>query len=389
MNMLTLPTLDNRLEAYQLIGDPLIPRAPRVPLNRIAFAAAHVVSSPLEERDPWLGSPAVDWENSLRFRNWLWDQGLGLAEAMDTAQRGMGVDWPTAKELIQRTMRDAKAHPLKPRVACGAGTDQKPREDYRTPDDILAAYTEQMEAIEAAGGQVILMASQAFPAIGATADDYVHVYQKLLGQASAPVILHWLGDMFDPKLKGYWGSVDVATAMNTVLAIIEANPVKVDGIKISLLEKTYEEELRARLPDGVHLYTGDDFNYAELIVGDGEHYSHALLGAFTAIAPAASQALEALAQGDLQTYHDLFRPTVPLSREIFKAPTQFYKAGIAFLAWLNDAQSHFIMPGGFQSSREISHYAEVFRLADKARLLSKPDTAVERMGLLLKLHGVE
>ncbi len=387
--MLTLPTLDNRLEAYQLIGDPLIPRAPRVPLNRIAFAAAHVVSSPLEERDPWLGSPAVDWENSLRFRNWLWDQGLGLAEAMDTAQRGMGVDWPTAKELIQRTMRDAKAHPLKPRVACGAGTDQKPREDYRTPDDILAAYTEQMEAIEAAGGQVILMASQAFPAIGATADDYVHVYQKLLGQASAPVILHWLGDMFDPKLKGYWGSVDVATAMNTVLAIIEANPVKVDGIKISLLEKTYEEELRARLPDGVHLYTGDDFNYAELIVGDGEHYSHALLGAFTAIAPAASQALEALAQGDLQTYHDLFRPTVPLSREIFKAPTQFYKAGIAFLAWLNDAQSHFIMPGGFQSSREISHYAEVFRLADKARLLSKPDTAVERMGLLLKLHGVE
>lgn len=387
--MLTLPTLDNRLEAYRLTGDPLIPRAPHVPLNRIAFAAAHVVSSPLEERDPWLGSPAVDWENSLRFRNWLWDQGLGLAEAMDTAQRGMGVDWPTAKELIERTMRDAKAHPLQPRVACGAGTDQKPREDYRTPDDILAAYSEQMEAIEASGGQVILMASQAFPAIGATADDYVQVYERLLEQAAAPVILHWLGDMFDPKLKGYWGSGDVATAMNTVLAIIEANPAKVDGIKISLLEKSYEEELRARLPDGVHLYTGDDFNYAELIEGDGQHYSHALLGAFTAIAPAASQALEALAQGDLQTYHDLFRPTVPLSREIFKAPTQFYKAGIAFLAWLNDAQSHFIMPGGFQSSREISHYAEVFRLADKARLLSKPDIAVERMGLLLKLHGVE
>ncbi|MET1412875.1 dihydrodipicolinate synthase family protein [Roseibium sp. HPY-6] len=389
MNMLTLPTLDNRLETYRLTGEPLIPRAPHVPLNRIAFAAAHVVSSPLEERDPWLGSPAVDWENSLRFRNWLWDQGLGLAEAMDTAQRGMGVDWPTAKELIERTMRDAKAHPLQPRVACGAGTDQKPREDYRTPDDILAAYSEQMEAIEASGGQVILMASQAFPAIGATADDYVQVYERLLEQAAAPVILHWLGDMFDPKLKSYWGSGDVATAMNTVLAIIEANPAKVDGIKISLLEKSYEEELRARLPDGVHLYTGDDFNYAELIEGDGQHYSHALLGAFTAIAPAASQALEALALGDLQTYHDLFRPTVPLSREIFKAPTQFYKAGIAFLAWLNDAQSHFIMPGGFQSSREISHYAEVFRLADKARLLSKPDIAVERMGLLLKLHGVE
>lgn len=387
--MLTLPTLDNRLEDYALQGDPLIPRAPGVPLTRIAFAAAHVVSSPLAERDPWIGSPAVDWDNTLRFRHWLWDQGLGLAEAMDTAQRGMGVDWPTAKELIERTMRDAKAHPMKPRVACGAGTDQKPREDYRTTDGIVAAYTEQMEAIEAAGGQVILMASQALPAIGATADDYKTVYGTLLRQAASPVVLHWLGDMFDPKLTGYWGSSDVATAMQTVLDIINAHEDKVDGIKISLLEKSYEEDLRARLPEGVHLYTGDDFNYAELIEGDGTRYSHALLGAFAAIAPAASQALEALAKSDLATYHRLLEPTVPLSREIFKAPTQFYKAGIAFLAWLNDAQSHFIMPGGFQSSREITHYAEVFRLADQARLLSKPDKAVDRMKLLLRLHGID
>ncbi|WP_084177307.1 dihydrodipicolinate synthase family protein [Labrenzia sp. DG1229] len=387
--MLTLPTLDNRLEEYHLAGDALVPRAPRAPLTRTAFAAAHVVSSPLKERDPWLGPPAVDWDNSLRFRHWLWDQGLGLAEAMDTAQRGMGIDWPTAKELIERTMRDARAHPLKPRVACGAGTDQNPRDAYRTTDDIISAYSEQMEAIEAAGGQVILMASQAFPAIGANAEDYAVVYGRLLEQVSAPVILHWLGDMFDPKLKGYWGSTDVGTAMETVLSIIGANPDKVDGIKISLLEKTYEENLRTRLPEGVHLYTGDDFNYAELIEGDGNRYSHALLGAFAAIAPAASQALEALAQDDRETYHALLGPTVPLSREIFKAPTQFYKAGIAFLAWLNDAQSHFIMPGGFQSSREITHYAEVFRLADRARLLSKPDTAVERMKLLLKLHGID
>ncbi|MEQ8778376.1 MAG: dihydrodipicolinate synthase family protein [Roseibium album] len=387
--MLTLPTLDNRLEEYRLAGDALIPRAPRVPLTRTAFAAAHVVSSPLKERDPWLGPPAVDWDNSLRFRHWLWDQGLGLAEAMDTAQRGMGVDWPTAKELIERTMRDARAHPLKPRVACGAGTDQNPRDAYKTTDDIISAYSEQMEAIEAAGGQVILMASQAFPAIGANAADYAVVYGRLLEQVSAPVILHWLGDMFDPKLKGYWGSADVGTAMETVLSIIGAHRDKVDGIKISLLEKSYEENLRRRLPEGVHLYTGDDFNYAELIEGDGKRYSHALLGAFAAIAPAASQALEALAQDDRETYHALLGPTVPLSREIFKAPTQFYKAGIAFLAWLNDAQSHFIMPGGFQSSREITHYAEVFRLADRARLLSKPDKAVERMKLLLKLHGID
>jgi len=386
--MLTLPTLDNRLEPYRLSGDALTPRAPRVPLTRTAFAAAHVVSDPLRERDPWVGSPAVDWDNTLRFRHWLWDQGLGLAEAMDTAQRGMGVDWKTAKELIERTMKEAKAHPLKPRVACGAGTDQVALEDLRTTDDIIAAYSEQMAAIEAAGGQVILMATRALPAIGAGPEDYAVVYGKLLEQASEPVVLHWLGDMFDPALKGYWGSDDVAAASDAVLAIIESHASMVDGIKISLLDQAHEEAFRARLPEGVRLYTGDDFNYAALIEGDGKHFSHALLGAFAAIAPAASQALEALAEGDRETYHRLLAPTVPLSREIFKAPTRFYKAGIAFLAWLNDAQSHFIMPGGFQSSREITHYAAVFRLADQARLLSKPDVAVERMTLLLKLHGI-
>ncbi len=386
--MLKLPTYENTLEDYGLSGNALTPRAPRIPLTRTAFAAAHVVSDPMAERSPWDGSPAVDWDNTLRFRHWLWDQGLGLAEAMDTAQRGMGVDWLTAKELIERTMAEAKAHPMKPRVACGAGTDQKPLEELKTRDDILVAYVEQMEAIEAAGGQVILMASRAFPAIGATPDDYAWVYARLLDQAAEPVILHWLGDMFDPELKGYWGSADVDAASDAVLEIINAHRGKVDGIKVSLLDKRHEEQLRARLPDGVRLYTGDDFNYADLIEGDGKRFSHALLGAFAAIAPAASQALEALAANDLQTYHALLTPTVPLSREIFKAPTRYYKAGIAFLAWLNDAQSHFIMPGGFQSSREIVHFAEVFRLADRARLLSKPDIAVERMKVLLKLHGL-
>jgi uncharacterized protein DUF993 len=385
---LTLPTQDYRLETYQLSGDALIPRAPRVPLTRTAFAAAHVVSDPLAERDPWVGSPAVDWDNTLRFRHWLWDQGLGLAEAMDTAQRGMGVDWKTAKELIERTMKEAKAHPLKPRVACGAGTDHVPLDELKDTDAILAAYTEQMEAVEAAGGQVILMATRALPAINAGPETYAKVYGRLLEQASAPVLLHWLGDMFDPALKGYWGSSDISAASDSALSIIEDNADKVDGIKISLLDQAHEEAFRARLPDSVRLYTGDDFNYADLIEGDGKRYSHALLGAFAAIAPVACQALEALAENDLETYHRLFAPTVPLSREIFKAPTKFYKAGIAFLAWLNDAQSHFIMPAGFQSSREITHYAEVFRLADKARLLSKPDIAVERMQLLLKLHGI-
>jgi Protein of unknown function (DUF993) len=300
----------------------------------------------------------------------------------------MGVDWLTAKELIERTMRAAKAHPMRPRVACGAGTDHVALADLRDAEAIIAAYETQMAAIEAAGGQLILMASRAFTTIGAGEDVYNRVYRRLINQAKNPVILHWLGDMFDPALKGYWGSMDADRASDFVLGLIKENPGKVDGIKISLLDEAHEVAFRARLPDGVRLYTGDDFNYASLIAGDGKHHSHALLGIFAAIAPAASQALEALAKGDMETYHALLAPTVPLSREIFKAPTRFYKAGIAFLAWLNGWQTHFIMPGGFQSSREITHYAEVFRLADQSRLLAKPDLATERMRTLLALHGV-
>ena len=387
--MLTLPTKANTLEPYRILGNPLTPRALTVPLTRTAFAAAHVVSDPLRERNPWDTRPAVDWDATLGFRQSLWDQGLDLAEAMDTAQRGMGVDWPTALELIQRTMVAARAHPLKPRVACGAGTDHITLENLRSADAILAAYMTQAEAIEAAGGQLILMASRAFPAMGADEAVYRAVYRRLIDGAKDPVILHWLGDMFDANLAGYWGSHDVAAASDFVLSLIAENPGRVDGIKISLLDQAHEEAFRARLPAGVRLYTGDDFNYADLIAGNGAQYSHALLGIFAAIAPAAAQALEALAQGEMATYHSLLAPTVPLSREIFCAPTRFYKAGIAYLSWLNGHQSHFIMPAGFQSSRDIGHYAEVFRLADAARLLTNPDLAVARMRTLLALHGIE
>ncbi|MEM1078643.1 MAG: dihydrodipicolinate synthase family protein [Pseudomonadota bacterium] len=387
--MLTLPTTKGGLAPYTMQATPLEARAPRVPLTRTAFAAAHVVSDPLRERSPWDTRPAVDWEATLRFRMGLWDQGLGLAEAMDTAQRGMGVDWLTAKELIERTMVAAKAHPLRPRVACGAGTDHKELSELATPEAILAAYQEQAEAIEAAGGQLILMASKAFTAINATPEAYHEVYRALIDGAQEPVVLHWLGEMFDPALAGYWGQSDLEAANQFVLDLIAENPGQVDGIKISLLDQAHEEAFRARLPEGVRLYTGDDFNYAELIAGDGTHFSHALLGIFAAIAPAASQALEALAEGEMERYHALFAPTVPLSREIFRTPTRFYKAGIAFLAWLNGAQSHFIMPAGFQSSRDITHYAEVFRLADQANLLLQPDLAKARMTSLLAIHGID
>ena len=383
-----LPTNDGTLAPYQLTGDPLVARAPRVGLTRTAFAAAHVISDPLAARNPWDGRPAVDWAATLAFRHGLWDQGLGLAEAMDTAQRGMGVDWPTALELIQRTMVDARAHPMRPRVACGAGTNHLALDALSTTDAIIAAYRTQMEAIEAAGGQIILMATRALPAMGARPADYAYVYDTLLTDAAQPVILHWLGEMFDPALTGYWGASDIADANQVVLELIRRHAAKIDGIKISLLDQAHEEAFRAQLPPGVRLYTGDDFNYAALIAGDGLHHSHALLGIFAAIAPAASQALEALALGDLTAYHALLAPTVPLSREIFKPPTRYYKAGIAFLSWLNGMQSHFIMPGGLQSSREIVHYAQVFRLADQARLLTQPDLAQERMRSLLALHGI-
>jgi hypothetical protein len=386
--MLNLPNYDGTVEPFKLTGDPLPIRAPSIPLTRTAFAAAHVISDPLRERSPWDTRPAVDFDATLAFRIGLWDQGLGLAEAMDTAQRGMGVDWQTACELIGLTMHAAKTHPMKPRVASGAGTDHMPLAELQNADAIVAAYETQMAAIEATGSQVIIMASRAFPAIGASKEVYRNVYRRLIDQAREPVILHWLGDMFDPALKGYWGTTDITSASVFVSELIAANPAKVDGIKISLLDEAHEVWFRAMLPAGVRLYTGDDFNYAPLIAGDGKYHSHALLGIFAAIAPAASQALEALAMGDMKTYGALFEPTVPLSREIFKAPTRFYKSGIAFLSWLNGWQSHFIMPGGLQSSREIAHYAEVFRLADKARLLAKPDLAITRMKTLLALHGL-
>ena len=387
--MLLLPTPSGTLERHALSGIPLQPRAPKVPLTRTAFAAAHVVTDPLRERDPWDTRPALDWDATLRFRHFLWDQGLHLAEAMDTAQRGMGVDWPTASELIARTMAEARAHPLRPRVAAGCGTDTLPTGGRRDIATIIAAYETQAEAIEATGAQLILMASRAFTALHARPDDYYRAYRHLIDGAAQPVILHWLGSAFDPMLEGYWGTDDLGAATDFVLTLIAENPAKVDGIKISLLDQEHEEKFRARLPVGVKLYTGDDFNYAALIAGDGTYHSHALLGIFAAIAPAAARALEALANEDFETYDALLAPTVPLSREIFRAPTRFYKAGIAFMAWLNGLQPAFVMPGGFQSARDVTHYATVFRLADAAGLLRDPDLAEQRMGLLLTLHGID
>ena len=388
---LNLPTASGRLENYKLRGSvPLKPKS-RMPFNRIAYSAAHVVSDPLAAVDPWLQC-AVDWGATIDYRRHLWSLGLGVAEAMDTAQRGMGLDWPTSLELIRRTLDAAQDVPGS-QVASGCGTDHLVLEDVTTVDEVIAAYEEQLEAIEKLGGKLIIMASRALARVAKSPADYERVYDRILSQVKQPVVLHWLGDMFDPALLGYWGSADVEQAMSTALGIIQSHSHKVDGIKISLLDKDKEIAMRRRLPPGVRMYTGDDFNYAELVAGDGFGHdivngqSDALLGIFDAIAPAASAALTALAEGKLDTFHAILGPTVPLSRHIFMAPTRYYKTGVVFMAWLNDHQSHFSMIGGQQSTRSAQHLAELFRLADEAHLLEHPELAVHRMKNLMAIHG--
>jgi len=393
---LTLPTADGSLQPYTLSG--LAPAHPSANLkfNRIAYSAAHVVSDPLAAINPSLEC-AIDWDTTIAYRQHLWSLGLGVAEAMDTAQRGMGMDWPTSLQLISRSIDAAKDFSVDGRpalLASGCGTDQLVLQDVKTVDDVIRAYEEQMTAIEKLGGKLIVMASRALARVAKSPADYERVYDRILSQAKQPVVLHWLGDMFDPALKGYWGSHDIDKAMATALGIINAHPDKVDGIKISLLDKDKEIAMRRQLAAGVRMYTGDDFNYAELIAGDGfgsqplHGQSDALLGIFDAIAPAASAALSELSQGNVEKFHAILGPTVPLSRHIFSAPTQFYKTGVVFMAWLNGHQSHFTLVGGQQSTRSLQHLAELFRLADAAHVLAQPELAARRMTTLLAMHGV-
>lgn len=389
---LNLPTA-NGIAPYTLRGTPLARPAAGTQFNRIAYSAAHVVADPLAAVDPWL-TAAIDWDTTIAYRQHLWSLGLGVAEAMDTAQRGMGLDWPTSLELIRRSLDAAKDHPGAI-VASGCGTDHLDIDAVKTVDDVIRGYEEQMAAIEKLGGKLIIMASRALARVAKSPADYERVYGRILSQARQPVVLHWLGPMFDPALAGYWGNDNADAAMDTALAVIAANPSKVDGIKISLLDKDKEIAMRRRLPAGVRMYTGDDFNYAELIAGDGwgdqplHGQSDALLGIFDAIAPAASAALGKLAEGKLEDFHAILGPTVPLSRHIFAAPTRFYKTGVVFMAWLNGHQKHFTMVGGQQSTRSLQHFAELFRLADAANVLEKPELAVQRMRALLAVHGLD
>ncbi|WP_149548403.1 dihydrodipicolinate synthase family protein [Streptomyces marokkonensis] len=379
---LHLPDANGTLRAYEPRTEPFAP-TPGAPFtSRTVFSAAHVVADPYADTTP--DSPAaVDWDATLAFRRHLWSHGLGVAEAMDTAQRGMGLDWAGAAELIRRSAAEAKA--VGGRIACGVGTDQL---TGGTLAEVRAAYEEQLAVVEESGAQAILMASRALAATAQGPDDYLEVYGHLLRQSAEPVILHWLGPMFDPALEGYWGSSDLDAATGTFLEVIAAHPDKVDGIKVSLLDARREIDLRRRLPRGVRCYTGDDFHYPELIAGDEQGFSHALLGVFDPLGPLAAEAVRVLDTGNTEGFRALLDPTVALSRHLFQAPTRFYKTGVVLLAWLAGHQSHFTMVGGLQSARSLPHLARAYELADGLGLFPDPKLAEERMRTLLHLYGV-
>jgi hypothetical protein len=382
---LRLPLADGTLATYTLRPSTSWHPPQRSFRTRVAYAAAHVVCDPLSDVDV-LSEAAIDWDATLAYRRHLWRYGFAVAEAMDTAQRGAGLGWSDAKELITRSLAEARA--VGGVIACGAGTDQLVPAPSVTLEDVERAYAEQVGFVEGRGGRVILMASRALARAARTSDDYRRVYATVLRQVSQPVILHWLGDMFDPQLADYWGTADLDEAMDVCLGIIAEHRAKVDGIKISLLDAQREIDMRRRLPAGVRMYTGDDFNYATLIAGDGERHSDALLGIFDGIAPVASAALQALDRGELERYHALLGPTVPLSRHIFRHPTRAYKTGVVFLAYLNGHQAHFRMLGGAESARTVVHFAELLRLADAAGLLVDPDLAAARMRCVLAVAGI-
>jgi hypothetical protein len=384
MVSLLLPSADHSTSRLLLNEPARLAVRSTPPTSRAVYAAAHVVADPLRASTADHGD-AIDWDATLRLRHDLWSLGLGVAESMDTAQRGMGLDWAAAKELALRTLREARS--VGGRVVVGVGTDQL---TTPTPSlhEIRDAYIEQIDAIESAGGEVVLMASRDLARAATGPDDYLAVYDAVLASATRPVVLHWLGAMFDPALTGYWGFTEPRAAMDTVIRIITNHLASVRGIKMSLLEASLEIALRNRIPEPARVFTGDDYNYVDLIAGDGNRSSDALLGAFAAIAPFASAAFARLDSGDEKGFRAILGPTEALSRLVFAAPTQYYKVGVAWLAYLNGRQDHFRMIGGFETGRSLQHLAELVRAGDAIGLFTDPDQTAARASAYFAVHGL-
>ncbi|GMA27883.1 DUF993 family protein [Arenivirga flava] len=395
MSALTLLGGDGATRAVDLADAPSFAR-PSGPLrSRVAYAAAHVV--PLAHGDNTPGRPAeIDWDATLAFRRHVYSWGLGVADAMDTAQRNMGLDAAATRELIARSAQVAREEGGS--VVVGVNTDHLESE-HVSLDEVVAAYREQLRFTEEQGAGPVLMASRHLARAAETADDYRRVYRAVLGDAGGPVVLHWLGTAFDPALEGYFGSTQWREAALVLLEIIGEHADRIAGVKMSLLDADAEVFVRERLPAGVRMFTGDDFNYVGLIGGSeapdapqpasaGGH-SDALLGAFAALAPSASAAIQALDDGDGAEYTRILLPTEELSRQIFAAPTFYYKTGVAFLAWLNGHQRGFQMVGGLHSARSLPHLSRIVELANGSGALERPELALERWHALLRVSGVD
>jgi hypothetical protein len=383
MITLRLPTARGELEPYRLGEHPPVDPVPGPWSRRVVYAAAHVVADPLG--DP-TGSDAVDWDSTLAFRHHLWALGFGVAEAMDTAQRGAGLSMANVWSLIRRTAAESRA--VGGTSVFGVTTDDLV-EGGHTLDEIVASYERQLELLEDVGGAAIIMPSRALAASARSPEDYVGVYQRLISASRDPVMLHWLGGMFDPALAGYWGHPDLHQAAEVVLEIIAPAPERVVGVKVSVLDAELEIEFRRRLPPGVRCFTGDDLDFPRLIAGENGVHSDALLGIFDPIAPVASTALHRLESGDREGFLRALEPTIPLSRHLFGQPTHHYKTGVVFLAYLTGHQGHFRMIGGHEGARSIVHLSQLLRLADRAGLIADPELAATRMSLLLRMSGVD
>lgn len=385
MTALTLLDADGTTRAVALAPAPSFAK-PRRPLqSRVAYAAAHVVPKAHADNTP--GQPAeIDWDATLAFRHHVWSWGLGVADAMDTAQRNMGLDAAATRELISRSAAEAAS--AGGSLVVGVNTDHVGDESISL-EQVIDAYTEQLHHAEDAGAGAVLMASRHLARAAQNADDYRRVYREVLAAASAPVVLHWLGTAFDPALEGYFGSTDTDAAAGTLLQVIEANRDKVQGVKMSLLDADAEIAVRRRLPESARMFTGDDFHYVGLIEGDEQGHSDALLGAFAALAPNASAAIQALDHDDVAEYRRILGPTEELSRQVFAAPTYYYKTGVAFLSWLNGHQAAFQMVGGLHAARSLPHLSRIVELANGSGALERPELAAARWHELLTINGVD